>query len=242
MARASSDPVPSWLTEAFEHLDLVERALALALIVPRSPIGKAFTLEEYPKDKEAHRRAREKAQVALGRVFATLLALLSRNQPTLLRLAGAIREIGAGDGLGAYFLLSIDQWGGSVSHREMRTELIARLIEMREQIIERLRVLSDDPRSRPIASTSTSDDALSEADRVPGWSELTDTQQDILRALSVKRLGRKALAESVSKSDSMVQKALSELTARGVTDRVAGGGYITRTPPIGAPLDVRATP
>ena len=245
MTSEDPKPKPVWAQDPFEHLELVERVLALALAVPRVPVGRPFEVQDFPPDSEAARMERERAQLALGLAFDALHALLSRDGSKLRDISAHYMEIeGTTAIIHELWVFMAERWAGSNRHRADRMALIERLVQVRERIIDKLRVLRPDPQviseSEKVALLS----GLGLRPQSPPWSKLSDTQKDIFRALSVRRLQRGELAKAVKKSEGAVKKALVPLMEpkHGFIENVDGGGYVTVRLPIGHPEDVKVTP
>lgn len=231
--------VPVHEQDPFDHLTLVERALALALLVPRSPARAPIKVKHLELEPESVRRSVENAQKALGQHFAQLHNVMAQGpNPIPVLLSDYERRArGASRSQHTPFSLSVGMWGGTTRHHKCRMELIEALIWLRGQVIDRLRVVPEEPRrGRSEAGLSR----LSSETSTVGWSDLNATEQDLMRLLGVRALQLKSLPGRVSKSLGMVRKSLAKLQKHGLVHHTPTG-YAVCGLPIGNPSEVTIT-
>lgn len=204
----------------YQDVERVEKALALALRVPRFP----------PRPEKG------KQAVSLGPAFGELVQLM-RAESWSMR-ANLTNYLGArmpGD-IHQVFALDPSSWGAKRGHHSMRDELIDLLVRIRHAMLDELRTLPvPDEHGRWVRQAPW---RMPESQ--PVWDKLVDREQHMLLQLGSGRKSGKELAKKLRCSYDAARKVAGRLATLGLIESVGRDGYVIVRTPLNAPAAVRA--
>lgn len=205
-----------------EHLDRVDRLLALVFLLPRR-------VKVISDEKE-----RMKALGRFGEPLDELLHWFSDgwNLRVLVNRYRSPRNefFTTGD-----LCLQPQAWVGGPEHVRRRQELIDLLLDVRAGIRRRLTVVVEpDVRSKAVPAV------------VPGeklaiprtWAQCTDRERSVLEVLAKASHTSKELAALLNVNDDALRHTLAALVNEGILGNTRGAGYWISTPPPGSPSAV----